>query len=243
MPISGGNGLEKKINCNIWPESDLEMLNETYNDYKNDDKFLAYYMTVSTHLNYKTTNNDIVKKNINLVKDLNYSSNVLGFISTHIELDKALENLINNLKKDNLLDDTVIVLLADHFPYGLSKNELEELNKDIKYDDSLIHKNFLVIYNSTLEKPVIIDNYSSNIDVLPTLYNLFGFNYDSRLLTGCDILSNNDGIVIFNDRSFITKNIKYNALNNKFNDKKNLVYEKYLYSRLILEKDYYKYIK
>lgn len=219
------------------------MLNETYNDYKNDDKFLAYYMTVSTHLNYKTTNNDIVKKNINLVKDLNYSSNVLGFISTHIELDKALENLINNLKKDNLLDDTVIVLLADHFPYGLSKNELEELNKDIKYDDSLIHKNFLVIYNSTLEKPVIIDNYSSNIDVLPTLYNLFGFNYDSRLLTGCDILSNNDGIVIFNDRSFITKNIKYNALNNKFNDKKNLVYEKYLYSRLILEKDYYKYIK
>ena len=200
-------------------------------------------MTVSTHLNYKTTNNDIVKKNINLVKDLNYSSNVLGFISTHIELDKALENLINNLKKDNLLDDTVIVLLADHFPYGLSKNELEELNKDIKYDDSLIHKNFLVIYNSTLEKPVIIDNYSSNIDVLPTLYNLFGFNYDSRLLTGCDILSNNDGIVIFNDRSFITKNIKYNALNNKFNDKKNLVYEKYLYSRLILEKDYYKYIK
>ena len=92
-----GNGLEKKINCNIWPESDLEMLNETYNDYKNDDKFLAYYMTVSTHLNYKTTNNDIVKKNINLVKDLNYSSNVLGFISTHIELDKALENLINNL--------------------------------------------------------------------------------------------------------------------------------------------------
>ena len=48
-----GNGLEKKINCNIWPESDLEMLNETYNDYKNDDKFLAYYMTVSTHLNYK----------------------------------------------------------------------------------------------------------------------------------------------------------------------------------------------
>ena len=199
-------------------------------------------MTVSTHLNYKTTNNDIVKKNINLVKDLDYSSNVLGFISTHIELDKALENLINNLKKDNLLDDTVIVLLADHFPYGLSKNELEELNKDIKYDDSLIHKNFLVIYNSTLEKPVIIDNYSSNI-VLPTLYNLFGFNYDSRLLTGCDILSNNDGIVIFNDRSFITKNIKYNALNNKFNDKKNLVYEKYLYSRLILEKDYYKYIK
>lgn len=238
-----GNGLEKKINCNIWPESDLEMLNETYNDYKNDDKFLAYYMTVSTHLNYKTTNNDIVKKNINLVKDLNYSSNVLGYISTHIELDKALENLIKNLKKDNLLDDTVIVLLADHFPYGLSKNELEELNKDIKYDDSLIHKNFLVIYNSTLKKPIIIDNYSSNIDVLPTLYNLFGFDYDSRLLTGCDILSNNDGIVIFNDRSFITKNIKYNALNNKFNDKKNLVYEKYLYSRLILEKDYYKYIK
>ena len=50
-------------------------------------------------------------------------------------------------------------------------------------------------------------------------------------------------MVIFNDRSFITKDTKYNALNDKTNDKKNLVYDKYLYSRLILEKDYYKYIK
>ena len=130
-----------------------------------------------------------------------------------------------------------------------------ELNKNIKDEKFDIHKNFLAIYNSEIKDPIIIDKYASNIDILPTLYNLFNIKYDSRLLIGKDILAdNNDGIVIFNDRSFITKDGKYNSLNNSFikynevsngylENKINEVYNKYLYSRLILEKDYYKYIK
>lgn len=253
--LACGNGLEKRINCNVWPESDFEMFSKTYTDYYKEKLFVAYYMTVSTHLSYTWEGNYIANKNKDLVKNLDLSETSKGYIATHIELDKALKYLMEELEKENILDDTVIVLVADHYPYGLRNNEMYELNKNIKDEKFDIHKNFLAIYNSKIKDPIIIDKYASNIDILPTLYNLFNIKYDSRLLIGKDILAdNNDGIVIFNDRSFITKDGKYNSLNNSFikynevsNDylenKINEVYNKYLYSRLILEKDYYKYIK
>lgn len=253
--LACGNGLEKRINCNVWPESDFEMFSKTYTDYYKEKLFVAYYMTVSTHLSYTWEGNYIANKNKDLVKNLDLSETSKGYIATHIELDKALKYLMEELEKENILDDTVIVLVADHYPYGLKNNEMYELNKNIKDEKFDIHKNFLAIYNSEIKDPIIIDKYASNIDILPTLYNLFNIKYDSRLLIGKDILAdNNDGIVIFNDRSFITKDGKYNSLNNSFikynevsNDylenKINEVYNKYLYSRLILEKDYYKYIK
>lgn len=253
--LACGNGLEKRINCNVWPESDFEMFSKTYTDYYKEKLFVAYYMTVSTHLSYTWEGNYIANKNKDLVKNLDLSETSKGYIATHIELDKALKYLMEELEKENILDDTVIVLVADHYPYGLKNNEMYELNKNIKDEKFDIHKNFLAIYNSEIKDPIFIDKYASNIDILPTLYNLFNIKYDSRLLIGKDILAdNNDGIVIFNDRSFITKDGKYNSLNNSFikynevsNDylenKINEVYNKYLYSRLILEKDYYKYIK
>lgn len=253
--LACGNGLEKRINCNIWPESDFEMFSKTYTDYYKEKLFVAYYMTVSTHLSYTWEGNYIANKNKDLVKNLDLSETSKGYIATHIELDKALKYLMEELEKENILDDTVIVLVADHYPYGLKNNEMYELNKNIKDEKFDIHKNFLAIYNSEIKDPIFIDKYASNIDILPTLYNLFNIKYDSRLLIGKDILAdNNDGIVIFNDRSFITKDGKYNSLNNSFikynevsngylENKINEVYNKYLYSRLILEKDYYKYIK
>ena len=46
-----GNGLEKKMNCKHWPNSDFEMIKATTPYYLNDDKpFMTYYMTVSGHL-------------------------------------------------------------------------------------------------------------------------------------------------------------------------------------------------
>lgn len=42
-----------------------------------------------------------------------------------------------------------------------------------------------------MEKPIYIDKVGSQIDVLPTLLNLFGIEYDSRLIVGQDILSSN----------------------------------------------------
>ena len=61
-------------------------------------------------------------------------------------------------------------------------------------------------------KATEIDKACMSIDVLPTVYNLFGLNYDSRLLMGRDIFSEEEHIVILSDRSWITDKGKYNKI-------------------------------
>lgn len=240
------NGLEKSINCNLFPQSDLEMFKESYNDYKDEDKFISYYMSISSHLPHNFSDNDMAKKHQNDVKDLNYTSNVKAYISASMDLDKGLESLLSNLKKDKKLENTVIVIVPDHFPYGLNRKEISEFKK-LNYDYDL-HKSGLIIYNSELS-PKKINKLSSNIDVLPTLLNMFGIEYDSRFITGQDIMSENDPIVIFNAQSFLINEGYYNSKKDTFSgkidkstliEKQTQVYNKFNSSRIILDNNIFK---
>ena len=247
-----GNGLEKKINCNLWPQSDDEMFSKTFDDYKNSKKFMTYYMTISGHLSHNFNDNDMAKKHKDKVKDLEYSEAVKAYISATIDLDNALKNLLENLKKNDKLDDTVIVLVPDHYPYGLSDEELNELKPITTAYDK--YKSGLIIYNSDT-KGKKIDKYSSNIDILPTILNMFGINYDSRVIIGKDIMSSSDGIIIFNDRSFLTNQGFYNEKTNEFSTTKTKIDKGYIkekrieafnktnISSMILETNYYESLK
>ena len=106
------------------------------------------------------------------------------------------------------------------------------------------------MYNPNIPK-TIIDDYVSGIDILPTVYNLFGIDFDSRLLMGRDILSDSENIVILSDRSWITNKGKYDSIKDKFypfeESQKNYVeeinkkvYQKFALSSLIIQKDYYR---
>lgn len=247
-----GNGLEKKINCNLWPQSDDEMISYTFADYKNSKNFMTYYMTISGHLSHNFNDNDMAKKHKDKVKDLKYSDAVKAYISATIDLDNALKNLLENLKKNEKLDDTVIVLVPDHYPYGLSNEELNELKPITTAYDK--YKSGLIIYNSAT-KGEKIDKYSSNIDILPTILNMFGIKYDSRVIIGKDIMSSNDGMVIFNDRSFLTNQGFYNEKTKEFSSSKTNIPQGYIkekrieafnktnISSMILETNYYKSLK
>ena len=210
------NGLEKLINCNLWPQSDIDMINKTTSDYLGKDKhFLAYYMTVSGHFSYTFNDNYIAYKNQQYVSNLNYSEKVKGYIATQIELDKALELLMNRLEKEGVLDDTVIVMLSDHYPYDLSIKEVNEVSTYVRDDVIEVNHNSLIIWNSELE-PTTVEKVSMSMDVLPTVYNLFGVDYDSRLLMGTDIFSNSEGIAIMKNRSWVTNKGTYYSATNKF---------------------------
>lgn len=252
--IACGNGLEKLMNCKKWPQSDLEMINATFDMYSNEEKFVAYYMSISGHLEYNFYGNNMANKNKALVADTEYSDKIKAYIACQIELDKALEELINKLKEKDILDDTVIVLSADHYPYGLTNDDINSVTplEDAKFD---IHKNNLIIWSNTMKKNIKIDKIAESLDILPTILNLFGINYDSRLLIGKDILSDTDGLVILNDRSWITKYGKYNASTQKFtslteeeipknyvNKINEIVANKFVISKNILDNNYYKHV-
>ena len=102
---------------------------------------------------------------------------------------------------------------------------------------------------------VEVDKYCSSLDIIPTLSNLMGLEYDSRLLMGRDILSDSEPLVLFSDRSWITDKALFNvktgevkSLTNENIDKyieeiEKTVKDKFKYSAMILESDYYKILK
>ncbi len=248
-----GNGLEKKMNCKHWPNSDLEMVEASFDYFLKDDKpFLTYYMTVSGHLNYNFYGNNMASRNKKAVKDLKYSDAVKAYYATQIELDKALEKLLKTLDEKNLLEDTLIVLGPDHFPYGLTTKEMNEVSKTDRGDKFENYHTTLIMYNPSIERTEI-NKVVSGLDLLPTIYNLYGIDYDSRLLMGRDIFSDSEGLAILSDRSWVTNKGTYNTVSKKFtsttaeevtekyiNEINSIVYQKFSMSSLILDYDYYK---
>ena len=246
----GNPGLEKYMNCRQWPQSDVDMMKYSFDYYKDAEHFMTYYMTISGHLEYNFGGNNMAARHKSEVQNVPYSNAIKAYIATHIEVDKALELLLQELEEAGKLDDTVIVMSADHYPYGLTNKEIDEV-LDIQDEKFDIHKNNLIIWSKGLEYKEF-DKYAMSLDILPTVLNLFGFDFDSRLLMGRDILSNSEGLVILSDRSWINEYGKYNASTKKFTEFKELpsedyvekmneiVYNKYVVSKNILENDYYR---
>lgn len=251
--IGCGNGLEKKMNCKRWPNSDYEMIEATTDYYLNDEKpFATYYMTVSGHLNYNFYGNSMSARNKNKVKNLKYSDAIKAYYAAQIELDKAMELLLKKLEEKGVLDDTLIIMGPDHYPYGLTQkqmNEVSNIDRSNKFEN---YHTTLIMYNPSIEKTVI-DKTISGLDLLPTIYNLYGIEFDSRLLMGRDIFSDSEHIVILSDRSWITEAGRYNSVTRKFTktteeeidddyiDRINsIVNNRFSMSALILDNNYYK---
>ena len=138
------------------------------------------------------------------------------YLASQMELEKAVESLVNQLEEAGKLDDTVIVLSADHYPYGLTDEEYSELYGHPVDPVFEIYENGLILWSADLEEPVHVDKYCSSLDVMPTLANLFGLEYDSRLMAGRDILSDEPGLVIFSNYSFLTDQGAYDSTTDTF---------------------------
>ncbi len=243
-----GNGLEVK---ETWPESDLEMIDLTVPEYINDEKFHTYYMTVSGHKNYTFYGNYIAGKNKELVEHLEASEPVKAYLACNIELDRAMETLIRQLEEKGIADKTVIAISADHYPYGLEKEEIDELSGHEVENNFELYKSSFILWTKGRET-VIVDKPCSSLDIIPTLSNLFGLEYDSRLLMGKDIFSTSDPLVVFSNRSFITDKAMYNSVTKEVTNLtdnpidedyiKNINKEvsgKFVFSAEILDRDYY----
>lgn len=260
--IARGTGLEVKA---VWPESDLEMLEKTVDDYINNQPFNIYYMTVSGHCLYSYNENAQVRKHLDKVQHLNHSETVKGYYASQLELEFALEYLVKRLEEAGIADDTVICIGTDHYPYGLERSStwentvdhLAELYGVEDYDKFMRDHNALIIWSGAFEDMDIeVTTPVYSLDILPTLSNLFGVPYDSRLLVGRDILSDEQPLVLWPDYSWLTDLGRYDASTGVFTPNEGAVipdgYQEYIdalvankitFSRSVQSENYYKYVQ
>ena len=247
------SGLDVKID---WPSSDLEMMEASVDDYINSgEPFHAYYMTFSGHYQYNW-DNAMSAKNRDAVKDLPYSEPVKAYIACNLELEYALEYLMQRLEEAGVADKTCIALTNDHYPYGLTEDEYNELAGQTLDTTFEKYRNSFICYVPGLSENIVVDEYCSTADILPTLLNLFGVDYDSRLLAGTDVLSSGLHVAVLSNKSFLTKTFRYDAgtetvipadENTTVSDELAEAYRLYVDSRFqlsgnILNSDYYAHV-
>ena len=205
---SQGDGLTLKRER---PGSDLEMILQSTPDYLNSDQpFHAYYMTYSGHYQYSWAN-AMSLKHKSEVENLPYSEKVQAYIGCNLELEAALTELERQLAEAGKLDNTVILLTNDHYPYGLSAQEYNELAGHPVDTEFEKYRNSLICYAPGIGETIHVSNYCSTVDILPTILNLLGVDYDSRLLPGADILSEGRHVALLHNGSLLTEDYRYSA--------------------------------
>jgi len=250
-----GNGMEQYVK-KAWPQSDLEMISGTLTEYIDKQPFNIYYMSVSGHSAYTRAGNSMTKKNWDKVEHLEGSEEVKGYKAAQLELEYAMAHLISELEKKGIADDTVICISTDHFPYGLNDDLLAELYGYKITNSFQRHHNRLILWCGELEKydPIIVSSPTSSLDILPTLSNLFGTEYDSRLMVGRDVFSDTPALVFntgyewktdygtYVGGKFIPTYEDLELPDNYVSSIKSIVKFKIMYCTSAPESDYFKYL-
>lgn len=201
---------------------DSYIIRDGYDKIISDNKFMSFIITYSPHSPY-TYNKIECQTNLSDIKTIYPEldkEELLCAYSAARETDNMFKLLLEKLKNDNLLDDTIIVAFTDH-PNKLviRDDETEKLNKTIFY-----------IYDHDMNSNQI-DTITSSINILPTVINLFGIK-NNYLYSGYDALDTNEEYVIFKDYTYFDgKEVK--TVTKEYKDKLE-------YSSDILSSDYYK---
>ena len=198
-----------------WP-SDVELIEKAVPHFIDEDKYMAWLTTVSSHMTYKNSSKtgDMY---LDLYKDEDWDMTAKRYMSKLKIVDNAIGELLQELEDNGKLEDTVIMLFADHYPYGLSNDAFAQIAKYDTSSNGDTDRTPFIIYNPSLEAKKF-DDYTTFVNILPTLANLFALDYDPRLYGGTDLLSDSyEGIVVFADGSWRTDKAYYDATKSKIN--------------------------
>ena len=194
------------------------ILNETFQEkIFNSEKFVDYIITYSGHLPF-TTEKGVCKKLV--IEDILAEEKLEELPNDYIlpemteedcarrqakETDYMVELLLNTLQEKGLIENTVIVVFTDHYLYTLSDQTI--LDKYKETSNNLINKTPFFIWDNGETKKKIT-SVTSQLNIMPTLLNLFGLEYHPNYYIGEDALNNNyHGIVFFSDYSWYDGNV------------------------------------
>lgn len=227
---------------NFQYDTNLIKNKQSYNYIVNkDQKFMTFITTYSAHLPY--THNELCK-NLDTTKFTVKNDEETTCIKTLAnETDNFIKLLIEKLKSDNLLEDTIIVLYADHYTYGYS-----DTSKQTHISDKKLSQNTtFVIWNNNITNQNI-DIVNSTVDIPPTLFNMFGIEYNPNLYMGTDIFSkDHDAFAYFNDYTWYSSELYYNGSQDNTKDLtyikeiSNKVNNKIRINEKIITSNFYKY--
>ena len=193
---------------NYYNDSSLVKNDETYNMIVRDDKFFSFVISYSAHVPYDDTNDRCVTNPYGLKVDGNKEMSCIRNLAK--ETDEMLRILLERLEEDGKLDNTVLVLVTDHYTYGYGD---QAYIKDYKNTDNsnLLQNVPLVIWSNDI-KHEDVDTIMDTADILPTLLNMLGISYNPNYYMGTDVFSEeHEKFVYFSSDTFYDGKLYYDG--------------------------------
>lgn len=166
------------------------------------DPFFTFIITYSGHGPYSDTNPIYLAHAEEAQAAAERTDGNYVYAVAHaMETDAFIAELMEAIEESGHAEDTVVAFYADHYNYYMMN---DALNMDIKGVDSLDllqHTDFFIWAPGV--EPMTVEKYTSSLDVLPTLANLFSLDAPYGLLTGDDAFSDGGGYVFFNDNTWV----------------------------------------
>ncbi|EGS9999303.1 LTA synthase family protein [Clostridium perfringens] len=164
---------------------------------KEKQPFYTFLVTLTSHGPFEVPED---KQYLNLPEDLN--ENMLGAYFQSVRYtDEAIGKFINQLKEEGLLENTVIMIYGDHC--GVHKFYEDDI-KDSPLEGDWWKDNEkeipFMIYNPSI-KGETISKEGGQIDFLPTIAYLLGFNrdkFDSTAMGRVLVNTNRNAIILNN---------------------------------------------
>lgn len=200
---------------NYYNDSSLVKNDEVYNLIVREEPFFSFIISYSAHVPYDDTNDRCISNPYNLNVEGNKELSCIRNLAH--ETDEMLRILIERLKKDNLLDNTVLVLATDHYAYGYGDQASIKKYKNTN-NDYLLQKVPLVIWSPNL-KHNNIDTLMDTADILPTLLYMMGIDYNENYYIGTNVFSSNhDNFVYFSSDTFYDGKTLYDSNTKNINN-------------------------
>ena len=229
---------------------DTELINNPiFNEkiFNKEQKFASYIITYSAHMPF-----DVNKGVCSLLVE-NKEEQLSEYECLKLqarETDNMLKLLIENLEEKELIDDTILVLFADHYLYTLNDKTLLDDFKTT--ENNLINNTTWMIWSNDMKKKDVKE-VTSQLNILPTMLNILGLEYHPNYYLMEDALDDDyEGFVFFNDYSWYDGNVYVeNGLvtnGKKISEEKliemnNLVNKLVKINDAVLTTDYFKNIK
>ena len=226
-------------------DTELIKNEDFYNSmFKQEGLFVNYLISYSNHMPF-STKNGVCKQLLNLDLENNLIVEEQIKLMTEEdcikrqarETDDMLALILLALEENNLADNTILVIFSDHYLYTVNDKNILDSYKET--DNNLINHTPFLIYKKNLKK-VNVTDVTSQVDILPTVLNLFGINYIKDYYLGNDALDKNyEGLVFFNDYSWYDSNcyVEDGIIKNNCSITKERLIEKNNYVNYIIQKN------
>lgn len=234
---------------------DSELIeNETFYNrlFKQKGPFLHYIITYTPHtpFNFESDMGKLLAKRLygeDIPTDYDEEKVARLFAS---ETDRMVGLLMKGLEDNNLIDNTVIVAFSDHYLYTL--NDKTILDKYKNTENNLINETPFFIWSKDMTRKLLFKT-NSQLDILPTVLNLFGIEYNNEHYIGRDIFDPHyKGYVFFSDYSWYDGRhyVEYGEVTNRskydeeyITDTNALINKLIEQNDLILKYDYFRQLK